>query len=79
MQRCSWPGNDPEYIRYHDEDWGVPVTDPKELFAKLILDGAQAGLSWITILKKGRPTTSLLMVWTLKKWLIMMQKKLPGC
>ena len=55
MQRCSWPGNDPEYIRYHDEDWGVPVTDPKELFAKLILDGAQAGLSWITILKK-RPS-----------------------
>lgn len=52
MERCSWPGEDPEYIRYHDEDWGVPVTNDKELFAKLILDGAQAGLSWITILKK---------------------------
>ncbi|MCB0657469.1 MAG: DNA-3-methyladenine glycosylase I [Saprospiraceae bacterium] len=52
MNRCTWPGNDPDYIRYHDEDWGVPVLDGKELFAKLILDGAQAGLSWITILRK---------------------------
>ena len=50
--RCSWCGNDPIYVKYHDEVWGVPVYDDKELFAKLILDGAQAGLSWITILKK---------------------------
>lgn len=52
MKRCSWCGDDPTYVKYHDEDWGVPVYDSKELFAKLILDGAQAGLSWITILKK---------------------------
>lgn len=50
--RCSWCGTDPIYVKYHDEQWGVPVYDDKELFAKLILDGAQAGLSWITILKK---------------------------
>lgn len=50
--RCSWCGSDPLYIKYHDEDWGVPVFNDRELFAKLILDGAQAGLSWITILKK---------------------------
>ena len=50
--RCPWCGKDPLYVQYHDEDWGVPVYDDRELFAKLILDGAQAGLSWITILKK---------------------------
>ena len=50
--RCSWCGTDPVYTNYHDELWGVPVYDSKDLFAKLILDGAQAGLSWITILKK---------------------------
>jgi len=50
--RCSWCGKDPVYVDYHDKHWGVPVYDDKELFAKLILDGAQAGLSWITILKK---------------------------
>ena len=52
MKRCSWCGNDPIYVDYHDKEWGVPVYDSKDLFAKLILDGAQAGLSWITILKK---------------------------
>jgi len=50
--RCSWCGDDPLYVRYHDEDWGVPVHDDQELLEKLILDGAQAGLSWITILRK---------------------------
>ncbi len=50
--RCSWPGESEIYIRYHDEEWGVPECDDDRLFAKLILDGAQAGLSWITILKK---------------------------
>ena len=50
--RCPWPANDPLYTRYHDEEWGVPVYDDQLLLAKLILDGAQAGLSWITILKK---------------------------
>lgn len=52
LMRCDWCGSDPIYVAYHDEEWGVPVYDDKALFAKLILDGAQAGLSWITILKK---------------------------
>ncbi len=50
--RCEWPGSDPLYVRYHDEEWGVPVHDDRRLFEFLILDGAQAGLSWITILRK---------------------------
>ena len=50
--RCPWPGTDPLYGQYHDEEWGVPIYDDRLLFAKLILDGAQAGLSWITILRK---------------------------
>src|SRR5476651_796145 len=51
-QRCTWPGNDPLYCAYHDEEWGVPLHDDRKLFEFLILEGAQAGLSWITILKK---------------------------
>ena len=50
--RCSWCGNDALYIRYHDKEWGVPVHSDKRLFEFLILEGAQAGLSWITVLKK---------------------------
>ena len=50
--RCEWCGTDPLYIKYHDEEWGVPVHDDRKLFEFLILEGAQAGLSWITILKK---------------------------
>ena len=50
--RCPWCGDDPLYMQYHDMEWGVPEFDDKALFAKLILDGAQAGLSWITILRK---------------------------
>ena len=50
--RCSWPGEDPLYVAYHDEEWGVPVYENQPLFAKLLLDGAQAGLSWIAILRK---------------------------
>ena len=50
--RCAWVTKDPEYIEYHDKQWGRPVRDPRELFAKLCLDGQQAGLSWITILKR---------------------------
>ena len=50
--RCSWPGKDQIYVDYHDREWGVPVYDEKALFEKLILDGFQAGLSWITILRK---------------------------
>lgn len=50
--RCDWCGTDPLYVQYHDTEWGVPEYDDRQLFAKLILDGTQAGLSWITILKK---------------------------
>jgi DNA-3-methyladenine glycosylase I len=52
LTRCTWPGNDPVYVAYHDDEWGVPERDDQKLFEKLILDGAQAGLSWITILRK---------------------------
>jgi DNA-3-methyladenine glycosylase I len=51
-KRCDWCGNDPIYIAYHDDEWGVPVHDDRLLFEFLILEGAQAGLSWLTILKK---------------------------
>ena len=50
--RCPWAGDDPLYVRYHDEEWGVPVRDDRTLFEFLILEGAQAGLAWITILRK---------------------------
>jgi DNA-3-methyladenine glycosylase I len=52
LQRCGWAGTDPLYLRYHDEEWGVPVHDDRKLFEMLVLEGAQAGLSWITILRK---------------------------
>ena len=51
-QRCSWPKNDPLYIDYHDKEWGVPVYDDQTLFEFLILETFQAGLSWITVLRK---------------------------
>ena len=50
--RCAWAGTDPIYIKYHDTEWGVPLHDDRRLFESLVLDGFQAGLSWITILKK---------------------------
>ncbi|HET8947535.1 MAG TPA: DNA-3-methyladenine glycosylase I [Candidatus Polarisedimenticolia bacterium] len=50
--RCGWAGSDPLYIAYHDEEWGVPVHDDRKLFEFILLEGAQAGLSWITILRK---------------------------
>jgi DNA-3-methyladenine glycosylase I len=50
--RCPWCGTDPLYVHYHDTDWGVPEYDSRALFEKLLLDGFQAGLSWITILRK---------------------------
>ena len=50
--RCPWAGREPIYLAYHDEEWGVPKTDDRALFEKLVLEGFQAGLSWITILKK---------------------------
>jgi DNA-3-methyladenine glycosylase I len=50
--RCGWCGTDPLYVAYHDEEWGVPQHDDRRLFEKLVLEGAQAGLSWITVLRK---------------------------
>jgi len=50
--RCEWCGDDPLYVKYHDKEWGVPVFNERKLFEMLILEGAQAGLSWITVLKK---------------------------
>lgn len=52
INRCTWCGNHPLYVEYHDKEWGVPLHDDRQLFAMLNLEGAQAGLSWITILKK---------------------------
>jgi DNA-3-methyladenine glycosylase I len=52
LHRCGWAGVDPLYVAYHDEEWGVPEYDPRALYEKLMLDGFQAGLSWITILRK---------------------------
>ena len=51
-KRCGWAGTDPLYVAYHDTEWGVPLHDDRRLFEMLILEGAQAGLSWITILRK---------------------------
>lgn len=52
LERCAWCGDDSLYVRYHDEEWGVPVHDDRKLFEMIVLDGAQAGLSWLTILRK---------------------------
>jgi DNA-3-methyladenine glycosylase I len=52
LERCAWAGSDPLYVAYHDQEWGVPVHDDRLMFEFLILEGAQAGLSWATILKK---------------------------
>lgn len=51
-KRCFWAGDDPLYVKYHDEEWGRPVTDDRTLFEFLVLEGAQAGLAWITVLRK---------------------------
>ena len=50
--RCGWAGDDPLYLRYHDKEWGVPVHDDRKLFEMMILEGMQAGLSWLTVLRK---------------------------
>ncbi|MDA3845246.1 MAG: DNA-3-methyladenine glycosylase I, partial [Vallitaleaceae bacterium] len=52
MNRCPWAGTDPDYTTYHDNEWGVPVYDDRVLFEFLVLESAQAGLSWITVLKR---------------------------
>ena len=52
VKRCSWCGEDPLYVKYHDEEWGAPLHDDRALFEFLVLEGAQAGLAWITVLRK---------------------------
>ena len=52
MERCAWAGDQPDYVTYHDEEWGRPVTDDDRLFEKLCLEGFQSGLSWLTVLRK---------------------------
>lgn len=52
IKRCKWSTSDPIYVKYHDKEWGVPVHNDRKLFEMIVLDGAQAGLSWLTILKK---------------------------
>jgi DNA-3-methyladenine glycosylase I len=52
VKRCTWAGSDPLYVKYHDEEWGKPIHDDKKLFEFLVLESAQAGLSWITILRR---------------------------
>lgn len=52
LKRCQWCGDDPLYQQYHDEEWGVPIYDDQKLFEFIVLEGAQAGLSWLTILRK---------------------------
>jgi len=52
LKRCAWPGQDPLYLRYHDEEWGVPLHEDNRLFEMLVLESMQSGLSWITVLRK---------------------------
>jgi DNA-3-methyladenine glycosylase I len=52
LERCPWCGSDPLYVRYHDQEWGMPLHDDRRLFELLVLEGAQAGLNWLTILRK---------------------------
>lgn len=66
-KRCSWAGNDPDYIAYHDHEWGVPVHDERRHFEMLVLEGFQAGLSWLTILKKRSAFTEAFAGWDWKK------------
>ena len=58
-KRCDWCGDDPLYVKYHDEEWGVPVKDDRTLFEFIMLEGAQAGLAWITVLRKREGYRSL--------------------
>ena len=76
-QRCAWvPENDELYIQYHDQEWGVPVYDDQKLFEMLILEGAQAGLSWITILRKRENYRQLFDHFDVKKIILFDEKKI---
>ena len=66
-ERCWWSGKDTDYIAYHDEEWGVPIFDDKRIFEFLLLETFQAGLSWISILKKERTLEKHLVTLILKR------------
>lgn len=66
-KRCAWAGTDPAYVRYHDEEWGVPSRDDRHLFEMLTLEGAQAGLSWSTILRKRENYRAAFLNWDVAK------------
>ncbi len=67
VNRCPWAGNDPDYCHYHDHEWGEPVHDDRKLLEMLILEGFQAGLSWITILKKRENFRKAFANWDVRK------------
>ena len=67
VRRCDWAGSDPAYIAYHDGEWGVPVHDDRRLFEMLVLEGFQAGLSWLTILKRRQNFRKAFAGWDWKK------------
>lgn len=74
-ERCAWSGANPLYIEYHDKEWGVPVHDDRKLFEMLTLEGAQAGLSWITILRKRENYRKAFDNFDVKKFLVMTEGK----
>ena len=77
--RCLWPGKDPLYLAYHDEEWGVPEYDGKALWGKLILDGFQAGLAWITILRKREAFRTAFAGSIRKSWPVSATRMSSGC
>ena len=79
IKRCQWAGDDPTYQQYHDEEWGVPSYDDQHLFEMLILEGAQAGLSWITILKKREGYRKVFDQFNVEKMSRYTDKKIEKC
>ena len=79
LPRCHWVTDDPIYIAYHDDEWGVPVHDDRTLFEMLILEGAQAGLSWITVLKKREKYRELFHQFDIQKVATMPDEELEAC
>ena len=78
LHRCGWCGTAPDYVAYHDTEWGVPEHDGRALFEKLLLDGFQAGLSWITILRKRDNYRAALDNFDAQKMACMMRTRRPS-
>ncbi len=68
LQRCGWVTSDPLYLAYHDTEWGVPLKDSRALFEMICLEGQQAGLSWITVLKNGSITAKASIILIRLRW-----------